>query len=92
MNLPEFLRLHRKNHSLAKKQVAHTLGIIREHYARMEKGTHLPSLPLLQKMAKEFRGTIIYVAKCAESFEDVQSGAQLFNNSATMKRQTGGTY
>jgi transcriptional regulator with XRE-family HTH domain len=61
MNLPEFLKLHRKNHSLAQKQVAHTLGITREHYARVERGTQLPSLPLLRRIAKKFQVTIVYI-------------------------------
>lgn len=61
MNLPEFLKLHRKNHSFAQKQVAHTLGITREHYARVERGAQLPSLPLLRRIAKKLQVTIIYI-------------------------------
>lgn len=61
MNLPEFLKSHRVNHSLAQKQVAHTLGITREHYARVERGIQLPSLSLLRKMSREFQITIIYI-------------------------------
>lgn len=61
MILPEFLKGYRKKHSLAQKQIAHTLGITREHYARIEEGAQLPSLSLLKRMAKEFQVTIIYV-------------------------------
>jgi transcriptional regulator with XRE-family HTH domain len=76
MNLPEFLRSHRKNHSLAQKQIAHTLGITREHYARVEEGTQLPSLPLLRRMSKEFQVTIIYIISENESVYRALSDAE----------------
>ena len=76
MNLPEYLKLHRKEQSLPQKQIAHILGITREHYARVEEGTQQPSLPLLRRMAREFQITIIYVISENESVYRALSDAE----------------
>ncbi|MBA4312183.1 MAG: hypothetical protein C0417_06095 [Chlorobiaceae bacterium] len=53
MKLYAILKEYREEHRLAQKQLAERLGITREYYSKIEKGSRLPSHNLLRKISVE---------------------------------------
>ena len=58
MQLQTLLREFRRRNDLAQKETAQKLGISREHYARIESGHAMPSLKLMQMIARELILTV----------------------------------
>ncbi|HAL56066.1 MAG TPA: XRE family transcriptional regulator [Bacteroidetes bacterium] len=50
MNLGDHLKAYRKSRQLTQKELASTLGVSREYYARLEGGSGTPSTELLEQI------------------------------------------
>lgn len=61
------LRIYRRSKNLTQKEMAAQVGISREHYGRLERGSAKPSFELLEKICPTFDLTPPYVIPKSEA-------------------------
>ena len=72
-NLGTRLKTLRVNHNLSRKQVAELIGISASMIGLYENNERLPSLPILVKLAAQYKASIDYLLDCNTKSTDTLS-------------------
>lgn len=84
MRLAANLRMYRRSKNLTQKEMAAHVGVNREYYGRLERGSAKPSFELLEKICPTFDLTSPYVIPKSEAHTSSHGSVKMCQRCSTL--------